>query len=379
MKTLLAVLTGILFLALFVRFLCTYHVTNSGQRSAAPLLPMVINTWNFSEANKEAWRLLNLEKGGVGQTRSAVVGGISICEKLQCDMAVGYGGNPDERGDTSLDALLMDGGTMEVGAVGDLRRVKSAIKVAQHVMEHTLHTLLVGDGADDFGIAMGFQNESLNSNKNIATLQNWTAHNCQPNFWRNVYPDPRTSCGPYNPLPTWDANATQSERIEIGPDNHDTITMAAIDEEGYIHVGTSTNGLRHTMPGRVGDASIPGSAAYADNEVGAAVTTGDGDILMRFLPSLLAVEAMRAGKTPAEAVELVIQRIRKHETFFDVAIIVVNRLGTYAVGCHGTGVATYNGEFGYMVSSPGQPVRTESVPCTTDHGPPSEAHRQVIW
>ncbi|KAH8348854.1 hypothetical protein KR084_011855 [Drosophila pseudotakahashii] len=67
--------------------------------------------------------------------------------------------------------------------------------------------------------------------------------------------------------------------------------MAAIDEEGNIHVGTFTNGIRHTIPGRVGYAPISGSGAYADNEVGAAVATGNGDIPMRFLPSLLAVEA----------------------------------------------------------------------------------------
>lgn len=352
----------------------------SGQKTTTPLLPMVINTWSFAEANKEAWRLLNVKKGGLGQTRSAVVGGISMCEKLQCAKTVGYGGNPDERGDTSLDALLMDGGTMEVGAVGDLRRIRSAIKVAQHVLEHTLHTLLVGDGADEFANAMGLQYESLNSEDNIASVKNWTRHNCQPNFWRNVHPDPRTSCGPYQPLVTWDPNAKQSDRIEIGPDNHDTITMAAIDEEGHIHVGTSTNGLRYTLPGRVGDASIPGSAAYADNEVGAAVTTGDGDILMRFLPSLLAVEAMRAGKTPAEAVELVIQRIQKHVKYFEVAVIVANRLGTYAVRCHGTGMARDNGKFAYMVSSPGQPVRTESVECSANpEKSPSEDDRQVIW
>lgn len=35
--------------------------------------------------------------------------------------------------------------TMEVGAVADLRRIKNAIGVARAVMEHTDHTLLVGE------------------------------------------------------------------------------------------------------------------------------------------------------------------------------------------------------------------------------------------
>ena len=36
---------------------------------------------------------------------------------------------------------------------------------------------------------------------------------------------------------------------------------------------------------RVGDSPIPGSGAYADNNVGGAAATGDGDVMLRFLPS----------------------------------------------------------------------------------------------
>ena len=35
---------------------------------------------------------------------------------------------------------------------------------------------------------------------------------------------------------------------------------------------------------RVGDSPIPGAGAYADSTVGGAAATGDGDIMMRFLP-----------------------------------------------------------------------------------------------
>lgn len=38
---------------------------------------------------------------------------------------------------------------------------------------------------------------------------------------------------------------------------------------------------------RVGDSPIPGSGAYADNEVGGAAATGDGDVMLRFLPRFL--------------------------------------------------------------------------------------------
>jgi len=58
---------------------------------------------------------------------------------------VGYGGSPDELGETTLDSMLMDGPQHRVGAVAALRRVKQAARVAWAVMNHTKHTLLVGE------------------------------------------------------------------------------------------------------------------------------------------------------------------------------------------------------------------------------------------
>ena len=49
--------------------------------------------------------------------------------------------------------------------------------------------------------------------------------------------------------------------------------------------GTTTNGANHKIAGRIGDSPIVGAGAYADNTVGAATETGDGDVMMRFLPS----------------------------------------------------------------------------------------------
>ena len=40
---------------------------------------------------------------------AALVDGLSTCERMQCDTTVGYGGSPDEKGETTLDALLIDG------------------------------------------------------------------------------------------------------------------------------------------------------------------------------------------------------------------------------------------------------------------------------
>lgn len=72
---------------------------------------------------------------------------------------------------------------MNVGAVAGLRRIKNAISVARHVLEHTKHTLLVGDQATEFAKQMGFNEESLSTFTSHSMWKKWKQNNCQPNFW----------------------------------------------------------------------------------------------------------------------------------------------------------------------------------------------------
>ena len=53
-----------------------------------------------------AWYVLTERNGSV---LDAVEAGCSMCETLRCDGTVGYGGSPDENGETTLDAMIMDG------------------------------------------------------------------------------------------------------------------------------------------------------------------------------------------------------------------------------------------------------------------------------
>jgi isoaspartyl peptidase/L-asparaginase-like protein (Ntn-hydrolase superfamily) len=73
--------------------------------------------------------------------------------------------------------------TMNMGAVAALRRVKSAISVARYVLEHTRHSLLVGDLATQFALSMGFKEETLETNNSHNMWQQWMENDCQPNFW----------------------------------------------------------------------------------------------------------------------------------------------------------------------------------------------------
>lgn len=111
---------------------------------------------------------------------------------------------------------------------------------------------------------------------------------------------------------------------------------------------------------RVGDSPIPGSGAYADNTVGAAAATGDGDILMRFLPSLLTVEFMRNNKSPTEAARLALDRIRPHYPNFMGAVVAANKNGHYGAACHGIA------SFPYSVYSKRKGSVIETVICTNN-------------
>lgn len=73
---------------------------------------------------------------------------------------------------------------MNVGAVGAIRRIKSAASVARHVLEHTKHSILVGELATQFAEQMGFQEESLSTPESKRIWLGWYyANHCQPNFW----------------------------------------------------------------------------------------------------------------------------------------------------------------------------------------------------
>lgn len=332
-------------LVLVVLFASAASNVSSQQMPAE--LPIVVSTWAFVDAVRAAARHA-IKEGG--SAVDAVVHGCAACEVLQCDGSVGFGGSPDESGETTLDAMIMDGTTMNAGAVGALRSVKGAVEAARLVMEHTEHTMLVGSQASTFTLSLGLPGPTnLSTDDSLQAWSSWRKGGCQPNFWRDVVPDSASACGPYQVsslVSGGDDDSVIGDGVSkkpcksssdksIGYGNHDTISMAVIDSKGRIAAGTSTNGASHKIPGRVGDGAIVGASAYADDDVGACGATGDGDVMMRFLPCYQAVESMRQGMTPAEAARDAIARIRRKFPTFIGAVFAINKYGIHAGACHG--------------------------------------------
>jgi isoaspartyl peptidase/L-asparaginase-like protein (Ntn-hydrolase superfamily) len=203
--------------------------------------------------------------------------------------------------------MMMDGDTMDVGAVAGLRRIKNVISVARKVLTHTYHSLIVGDSATAFAVSQGFKEMSLTTSHSAEAFTKWLKTK-KPDYYKPV------------------DEAPNSKHNNFG---HDTIGMIAMDKTGSIACGTSTNGASFKIPGRVGDSPIAGAGAYCQTGVGGAAATGDGDQLMRFLPSFAAVNYMAAGMSPTKACEKAVVPIKKFYPHADGAVICMNAKGEY--------------------------------------------------
>ncbi len=270
-------------------------------------IPVVISTWNHGlAANEAAWQVL--QKGG--HSLDAVEAGVRIPEADPSVITVGFGGIPDRNGKVTLDACIMDE-QGRAGSVAFLERIKHPISVARMVMEKTPHVMLTGKGAFDFAIQNGFKKENLLTPAAKRAWKRWLSTD-------------RT----FRPV-------INIENQII--DNHDTIGMLALDRNGRLCGACTTSGMGYKLHGRVGDSPIIGAGLFVDGEIGGAVATGSGELVMKTLGSFLVVELMRNGRTPSEACQEAIERIvtkipdhQKHQIGY-LALDVKGNIGSYAM------------------------------------------------
>lgn len=262
--------------------------------------PMVISTWPHGMAsNVAAWKVLT--EGG--RALDAVEAGVRVAELDPGIPTVGFGSYPDRDGFITLDACIMDE-KGNAGSVTFLQHIKTPVSVARQVMEKTPHVMLSGEGALQFAVANGFKKEELHTE-----------------FSRK----------------SWEVWKKDKTILPVDANNHDTISMLAIDEQGDLSGACSTSGMAFKLHGRVGDSPVIGAGLYVDNEVGAAGGTGVGEVVMKTLGSYAIVESMRRGLSPREACEeavnMALKKIpdaRKQPIYY----VALNKDGAY--GAYGT-------------------------------------------
>lgn len=255
----------------------------SGQKAG----PLVLSTWAPNvKANAVAWEAL---KSGA-RAVDAVEKGVRVPEADPEDTSVGYGGLPDRDGKVTLDACIMDE-FGNCGSVMALEHIMHAISVARKVMDLTPHVILAGEGALQFALANGFKKENLLTANAEKIWKEWL----------------RTSR--YDPMDT--LKHMKGVGDPGSKDNHDTIGMLAIDATGNLGGACTTSGMAFKMHGRVGDSPVIGAGLFVDNEIGAATATGVGEEVVRICGTHAVVEAMRYGKSPQEACQLIVERMYK--------------------------------------------------------------------
>jgi len=246
----------------------------------------------------------------------AVIAGVNIVELDPEDTSVGYGGLPNANGVVQLDASVMHGPKRMGGCVACLEGVRTPSLVAKKVMEETDHVLLVGKGAQDFARLMGFTIEDdLNT---PLSRQRWLEWKQRTDPLHYIPPKERGL------RPGQDIALRELERRglavtmqmaaegKIDPEHiWGTINCNGINSKAEVCGVTTTSGLAFKIPGRVGDSPILGAGLYVDGDVGAAGSTGRGELNLLSLASYTCVDEMRRGKSPKDAGMTAIKRIKE--------------------------------------------------------------------
>jgi beta-aspartyl-peptidase (threonine type) len=194
----------------------------------------------------------------------------------------GVGSVLNRAGNIEMDAMIMDGRTLKVGAVAAVRGIMNPVKLARLIAQDTDHSMLVGEGARRFAELKGMR---------LCAEAELTVPREVERFRR------------LQRIPNY------SLSDEFSPDPKGTVGAVAIDAEGNVAAATSTGGMYYKLPGRVGDSPLVGSGAYADNETGAASATGHGEHIMRVVLCKTATDALARGLSAQAAADFAIKTL----------------------------------------------------------------------
>ena len=279
--------------------------------------PFIIGTRNAGEFLIGGVKVLR--EGG--SALDAVEAATRLVELNPKDTSVGLAGIPNILGVQEMDATIMCGKTMNSGAVGALQGYKHPISVARKVLDEAPHVLLVGEGAALFAKAMGCEPGDLETDLSRMVYQA---------FVDDAFDDEEV----IDESQKWVVNYARSQNLrawydKLKDEQHGTVNILAMDENGDIASAVSTSGTALKFPGRLGDSPIIGAGTWADNRTCAVSSTGQGEFFIRnAVAHEISALMMHAGLDLREAADSVVQGALVRQDALG-GIIAVDHEGNY--------------------------------------------------
>ena len=203
-----------------------------------------------------------LEEGGTAV--NAVKASLVVLEDHVLFNA-GRGAVFTKKGVQEMDAAIMDGLTLEAGAVAGVRNVRNPIELATEVMRNSNHVFLSGKGANDFAIKQGVKLEPDEYFFSQFRYDQWKA---------------------IRDSDTYSLDHTHHHLEELMRDKKfGTVGAVACDQHGHLAAATSTGGMTNKKYGRIGDSPMIGAGTYANDATCAISCTGHGEMFIRAVAS----------------------------------------------------------------------------------------------
>lgn len=158
-------------------------------------------------------------------------------------------------GTHEMDAAIMDGKSLNAGAVSLITGIKNPISLARDVMEKSEHVFLAGDGAMRFAQSLDYKLEGEDYFYDDFRHKQWMEIKDTDNF---------------------QLDHTKQKDSKFG-----TVGAVACDKDGNIAAATSTGGMTNKRFGRIGDSPVLGAGNYANNKTCAVSCTGSGEYFIR--------------------------------------------------------------------------------------------------
>lgn len=215
-------------------------------------------------------RAAEVGRAALARGARAIEAALAACEALEDDplFNAGHGACLTSAGTLELDASVMDGEHLELGAVACLPPFPNPIRIADAVRRDGVHTLYAAEGARRFALDHGFAPAD---------------------------PDELVT----------DAARERLARFLAGEAGRgwagNTVGAVAVDADGHVAAATSTGGTVGKRPGRVGDTPLAGAGTWADDHFGACSATGIGEHIMRFGLARRACDLLHAGSAEEAA------------------------------------------------------------------------------